>query len=282
MLFSFHLVEIRPWPIFMGGNLLRIILFFCFWLKRGNFLPMFISLLASSVTIVFWWRDVIRESLIQGHHTKRVVQGLKGGFILFIVSEVIFFFRFFWRFFEYSLSPQIDLGGFWPPEGSQETLAVLGVPLVNTIVLLTRGILLTLRHHSLISMKKKERVQILLLTVFYGVLFTLIQVNEYGNTSFRIRDSVFGTTFFVITGFHGLHVLLGRIILLVRLYRLLKIHFIRQHHVGIERAAWYWHFVDVVWIFLFMFVYAWALFRGRLIKAIGPITLRWLFPLKVS
>ena len=209
------------------------------------------------LTMVVWWRDVIRESTFQGHHTLIVKQGLKYGMILFILSEVCLFFSFFWAFFHSSLAPTIEIGAVWPPKGVNP-LNPFSVPLLNTAVLLSSGGTVTWAHHAIISGKRIEAIVALGLTVGLGVLFTGLQAMEYYEAPFTISDSVYGTTFFVTTGAHGGHVLVGSTFLLVCLFRLIRNQFTRHHHFGFEAAAWYWHFVDVVWLFLFISMYWWG------------------------
>ena len=177
--------------------------------------------------------------------------------MLFILSEVCFFFAFFWAFFHRRLAPTIELGNRWPPTGINP-LSPWGVPLLNTIVLLSSGVTVTWAHHAILAGNQKEGTLGLLLTVILGGYFTFLQGIEYFESRFSIRDRVYGTTFFVATGFHGLHVLIGRTFLLVCLVRHVKMHFTEGHHLGFEAAAWYWHFVDVVWLFLFVSIYWWG------------------------
>lgn len=208
-------------------------------------------------TMIVWWRDVIRESTYQGYHTLIVRQGLKYGIILFIVSEVCLFFSFFWAFFHSSLAPGVEIGGIWPPEGI-ESLNVFSVPLLNTVILLSSGATVTWAHYGIISGRREEALKSLGLTVVLGIVFTLLQGMEYYEASFAISDSVYGSTFFITTGAHGGHVLIGSTFLLVCWYRLIKYQLTLHHHIGFEAAVWYWHFVDVVWLFLFVFMYWWG------------------------
>lgn len=203
-----------------------------------------------------WWRDVTRESTFQGKHTIEVVTGLTIGIILFIVSEIFFFVSFFWAFFHRRLSPDIHIGGIWPPKGIQ-SLNPIGIPLLNTIILLTSGITVTWSHHSIILNIKQNAIYSLILTCILGIYFTALQIFEYMITRFTIADSVYGSVFFIATGFHGIHVLIGTLFLSVCLIRIIKNHFSYNHHLGFEIAIWYWHFVDVVWLFLYIFVYWW-------------------------
>jgi heme/copper-type cytochrome/quinol oxidase subunit 3 len=205
----------------------------------------------------FWWRDIVREGTLEGHHTDIVQLGLRYGMILFIVSEVMFFFGFFWAFFAASIAPTVEIGNIWPPKG----IAVFNpfeIPLVNTLILLCSGATVTYSHHAITAGSKVEAIWGLVLTVVLAVIFTALQAFEYTSSEFSISDGIYGSTFFMATGFHGFHVLIGTIFLFVCLIRLSLNHFTRQHHFGFEAAAFYWHFVDVVWLFLYVAVYFWG------------------------
>jgi cytochrome c oxidase subunit 3 len=218
-------------------------------------------LISSTLLVIFvmivWWRDVIREASFQGSHTLVVQRGLKWGMLLFISSEVIFFISFFWAFFHSSLAPAIELGAVWPPVGIQ-ALNPFEVPLLNTAILLTSGATVTWSHHALISGDRKNAILGLLITVILGIIFTALQALEYYEAPFTIADSVYGSTFYMATGFHGFHVLIGTAFLTVCFFRILKHHFTKHHHNGFEASIWYWHFVDYVWIFLFISIYWWG------------------------
>jgi cytochrome c oxidase subunit 3 len=205
--------------------------------------------------LYLWWRDVSRESTYQGFHRFVVQKGLKLGIILFILSEVLFFRRFFWTFFHRRLVPINEIGLNWPPF-NVTPLNPFQVPLLNTCILLRSGVRVTWSHHALINNLKSAKLS-LEVTIFLGVYFTFLQWFEYNDSSFCINDSIFGSTFFVATGFHGLHVIIGSIFLFFSLLRLVKNHFSQFHHLGYEIAIWYWHFVDVVWLFLFSIIYWW-------------------------
>jgi cytochrome c oxidase subunit 3 len=182
---------------------------------------------------------------------------LRWGMVLFIISEVFFFLSFFWAFFHSSLSPSPELGRVWPPIGV-EAFDPFTVPLLNTIVLLSSGISVTWAHHALIAGDHDSAFQGLLFTVILGLYFTILQAIEYLEARFRIADRVYGSSFFIATGFHGLHVIVGTTFLVVCLIRVSRAHFSKSHHFGFEAAAWYWHFVDVVWLFLYISIYWWG------------------------
>lgn len=208
-------------------------------------------------TRAVWWRDIVREGTFEGQHTSIVQLGLRFGRVLFIVSEVRFFFAFFWAFFWAALAPAPELGTVWPPQNI-ETLSAWEVPLLNTLILLSSGASVTWAHHAIVAGSREQARQALRITVGLAVVFTGLQGFEYANAAFTISDSVFGSTFYRATGFHGFHVFIGTVFLTVCLARVAKYHFTREHHFGFEAAAWYWHFVDVVWLFLFVSVYWWG------------------------
>ena len=253
----FHLVEYSPWPLTgsIGAFILTVGL--ASWFHNYGTLCIILGLIIIIFTMIQWWRDIIREGTFIGFHTEVVTTGLRWGIILFIVSEVLFFFAFFWAFFHRRLVPTPELGCVWPPIGIT-LINPFSVPLLNTAVLLSSGVTVTWAHHSLIEGLHTERIQSLLLTVILGAYFTFLQATEYFDASFSIADRVYGATFFVATGFHGLHVLIGSTFLFLCLLRISIQHFSTTHHFGFEAAAWYWHFVDVVWIFLYICVYWWG------------------------
>ena len=255
----YHLVDPSPWPIVGGtGALLTTggLVMFMHEVGGGSIVAI-VGGLVLALTMVLWWRDVIREATFEGHHTPVVQLGMRYGMALFIASEVMFFAAFFWAYFNASLYPTEAVGGVWPPEG----LTVFdpwSVPLLNTIILLSSGCAVTWAHHELRQGNQKGVVQGLALTVLLGVAFTGFQAYEYANAPFDFTGGIYPTTFFMATGFHGFHVIIGTIFLTVCLFRAAKGHFTPDHHFGFEAAAWYWHFVDVVWLFLFSAVYVWG------------------------
>ena len=227
------------------------------WFHINSIILFFLGILVLILVIIQWWRDISREGTIQGLHTSIVELGLRWGIALFIVSEVFFFLRFFWAFFHRRLSPTVEVGSLWPPFGIQ-VFNPFQVPLLNTIILISSGIRVTWAHHALIEGNYTQTSQGLALTVILGIYFTMLQGLEYYEARFTFADSIYGSTFFIATGFHGLHVVVGTIFLIVTWFRHLKGEFRASHHFGFEAAAWYWHFVDVVWLFLYMVIYWWG------------------------
>nr|YP_010725980.1 cytochrome c oxidase subunit III [Helobdella europaea]WDY83675.1 cytochrome c oxidase subunit III [Helobdella europaea] len=253
----YHLVEPSPWPLTSAFGALALTLGLASWFHNKGNLCLYFGLFIITVSMYLWWRDVTREATLMGNHTSYVVKGLRIGMLLFILSEVCFFFGFFWGFFHSSLVPTTELGCVWPPVGIS-ILNTFGVPLLNTIVLLSSGITVTWAHHSLMEGNRTSTIQALMFTITLGLYFTLLQANEYHSSSFTIADSIYGTTFFVTTGFHGAHVIIGSTFLTICLMRVMKNQFSKTHHFGFEAAAWYWHFVDVVWICLYICMYWWG------------------------
>jgi len=253
----FHLVEYRPWPLIGSLGAITLTSGLTAWFHNFSLICVIIGLIIILITIIQWWRDVVREATFIGHHTSFVISGIRWGIILFIASEILFFFAFFWAFFHRRLAPSIELGCNWPPTGVSP-LNPFAIPLLNTAVLLASGVRVTWAHHRLIENNLISSIQSLRVTVGLGIYFTFLQGLEYLEAPFSIADSVYGATFFVATGFHGLHVIIGSLFLSVCLYRIFINHFSSSHHFGFEAAAWYWHFVDVVWIFLFMCIYWWG------------------------
>lgn len=253
----FHLVDKRPWPLLRAFSVITLVSGVAKWFHTFSIDLMFFGLLLTVLIIAQWWRDVIREGTYQGLHTSSVGVGLRWGIILFIASEVLFFFSFFWAFFHRSLAPAVEIGRAWPPAGIK-AFNPFQIPLLNTAILLASGVTVTWAHHALMEGNKRQAFQSLLFTVVLGFYFTFLQGLEYFEASFRIADAIYGSTFFMATGFHGLHVIIGTLFLTICLGRLVLNHFSRRHHFGFEAAAWYWHFVDVVWLFLFISIYWWG------------------------
>ena len=292
---DYHLVDPSPWPLLASAGAFVLAVGAIIWMRtsQGGVFGLtgptvFYLGLASVVAVAyFWWRDVVREAN-RGDHTPVVQLHLRYGMILFIASEVMFFVAWFWAFFDAALFPggvhplpitmpdgaiaesseivgQVErnalTGGQWPPVPSDffhSTFDPWGLPLVNTLILLLSGTTVTWAHHALLNDDRKGLIWGLTLTVVLGVFFTLLQAFEYGHAAFSYSGHIYGATFFMATGFHGAHVIIGTIFLFVCLMRALKGQFTPKQHFGFEAAAWYWHFVDVVWLFLFACIYVWA------------------------
>ena len=257
--FPYHLVEPSPWPILSSFSLLTMMLgavmYFHGFAYGGWFLTLGFTLTSSAMLL--WFRDVITEATYLGHHTIEVQKGLSIGIILFIISEIFAFLSVFWAFFHSSLSPAIEIGGSWPPLGITP-LDPFAIPLLNTILLLSSGAFVTYGHHALIAGNRKGAILGTFLTIVFAVIFTALQYYEYSEASFTMSDSVYGTVFYASTGLHGLHVIVGTIFITVGFLRLVKYHLTDTHHQGHEAGILYWHFVDVVWLFLFIAVYYWG------------------------
>ena len=214
--------------------------------------------LAAVLFVMFaWWSEVIRESQV-GDHTPVVQLGLRYGVILFITSEVFFFLAWFWSFFKHAIFPMEAVGGVWPPVGV-ETFDPWHLPLINTLILLLSGCAATWAHHAIVhDNDNKAASQGLIIAVILGAIFSVMQVYEYTHAAFGFSDSIYGANFFMATGFHGAHVFIGTVFLFICYLRARRNHFTAEKHLGFEAAAWYWHFVDVVWLFLFAAIYVWG------------------------
>lgn len=255
----FHLVSPSPWPLYTCISLLSltttgVLTMHGFHAADSIFLLALTSLVYS---MSLWFRDVIVEGTYLGNHTLAVQRGLNMGVALFIVSEALFFLAIFWAFFHSALSPTIELGAQWPPSGI-EAINPFELPLLNTVILLSSGVTVTYAHHSLIQGNRSGALYGLLFTVILAMIFTGFQGVEYSVSSFTISDGVFGSCFYFGTGFHGLHVMIGTAFLAMGLWRVLAYHSTENHHLGLESAILYWHFVDVVWLFLFISIYYWG------------------------
>jgi cytochrome c oxidase subunit 3 len=256
----YHLVDPSPWPLlgsFAGGALVLGIILYAHY---GTQWVLALGLLGVVSTMFLWWRDVLRESRTPGTHTSVVRLGLRYGMILFIASEVMFFVAFFWAYFHFAIYPEHVSGAavaIWPPQGI-ETFDPFHLPLLNTMILLLSGCTVTWAHHALLHNDRKGLIQGLALTVVLGIAFTGFQIKEYMIAPFSFTGGVYPSTFYLATGFHGFHVFVGTVFLAVCLFRAIRGQFTPQRHFGFEAAAWYWHFVDVVWLFLFVAVYWWG------------------------
>ena len=257
---DFHILNPSPWPILMSAAALILAAGGIGWMHKAAWgMPVFFLGLASVTAMFFyWWSSVVNEANT-GDHTPVVQLHHRYGMILFIASEVMFFVAWFWAYFNAALFPSMHEGidGVWPPSGI-EVLDPFVFPLINTVILLLSGTTVTWAHHALIHGDREGLKQGLWLTIILGLIFSGVQAFEYHHAEFGIDSNIFGATFYMATGFHGFHVVIGTIFLIVCLARTYKGHFTPQQHFGFEAAAWYWHFVDVVWLFLFISIYVWG------------------------
>jgi cytochrome c oxidase subunit 3 len=256
---QFHLVDPSPWPLLasLGAFMLTTGGVLCMHKMLGGWALLTNGLLLIIYVMYVWWRDVVREATYEEQHTFVVQRGLRLGMILFIVSEIMFFFAFFWAFFHSSLAPVFNIGGVWPPQAII-AMNTYTIPLTNTFILLSSGATVTWAHHAIILNAKRHTIISLIYTVVLAALFTYFQGLEYVTAPFNISDGIYGSCFYMATGFHGFHVFAGTIALIVSLVRIVLNHSTDTHHFGFESAIWYWHFVDVVWLFLFINIYWWG------------------------
>ena len=253
-----HMVAPSPWPI--TGSLAGLLMATggVWYMHEGVPWLFFAGVAVLLVTFFGWWRDVVREAQTDHAHTAPVQHGLRMGMVLFIASEVMFFYAFFWAYFNASV-PFLSFAAspVWPPKGITP-LDAWEIPFLNTLILLTSGATVTYAHHALRSGLREKAFTATLLTALLGFIFLGFQAFEYGHAAFGLTDGIYPSTFFLATGFHGFHVFVGACFLTVCLFRIRSGHFTPEQHVGFEAAAWYWHFVDVVWLFLFTWIYWWG------------------------
>ena len=263
---DYHLVPLSPWPLVGSASAFVMAVGAITWMKALSPLGMYVffaGLIGVLYTMFSWWTDVVHEAQ-HGDHTRVVQISHRYGMILFIASEVMFFVAWFWAYFDIALYPHDTIeyarmqavGGTWPPKGV-EPLDAWHFPLFNTLILLTSGTTITWAHHALLHSDRSAVKQGLILTIVLGVLFTCVQVWEYMHAPFPFASAM-GSNFFMPTGFHGFHVLIGTIFLIVCVARVFVGQFTEKQHLGFEFAAWYWHFVDVVWLVLFACIYVWG------------------------
>lgn len=252
----YFILNLSPWPILISFNTFNLIISNIIII---NFKINFISLLNLFLIIrisILWWRDIIRERTFQGNHNFYIINLIKFRIILFIISEIFLFISFFWNFLHNSLAPSIELGLNWPPKNIRFFNPLL-IPLLNTIILLTSSFTVTLAHFYLLNNSKKKTILFINLTIILSIYFLILQILEYKQATFTFSDSIFGSSFYIATGFHGLHVIIGTIFLIINLIRIIKLHFSFIHHIRFELRAWYWHFIDIIWLFLYITFYWW-------------------------
>ena len=255
----FHLVSPSPWPLYTSISLLTLTTSGALSMHSfaNGYILSFIALILLVSSMSFWFRDVISESTFLGDHTLAVQKGLNLGVILFIVSEALFFMAIFWAFFHSALTPTVELGAKWPPLGIV-SINPFELPLLNTVILLSSGVTVTYSHHSIIQGNRSGALYGLVYTILLAIIFTALQFVEYTVSSFTISDGTYASCFYFGTGFHGLHVMIGTAFLAVGFWRLLAYHLTENHHLGLESGILYWHFVDVVWLFLYVSIYYWG------------------------
>jgi cytochrome c oxidase subunit III len=264
---DYHLVNPSPWPAIGSVSAFVAAVGLILWMHQMvTYAPLIMGagVIGIAYTMFGWWRDVIHEAET-GDHTRVVQISHRYGMILFIASEVMFFVAWFWAYFNTALFPDelrdvariAYTGGVWPPKGV-ETFDPWHLPLLNTLILLTSGTTVTWAHHALLENDRKGLIWGLICTIALGLSFTCVQAWEYGHALFHYSGNIYGATFFMATGFHGAHVIIGSIFLIVCLFRAMAGQFKPNQHLGFEFAAWYWHFVDVVWLFLFACIYVWG------------------------
>jgi len=252
----FHIVDPSPWPIISALGaffMLSGVVFYIHDIFFGGYFAL-LGLTLVALSAFFWFFDIVQEATYVGHHTLVVRAGLRFGFLLFIASEIMLFFGFFWAFFHASYSPAIVLGYDWPPVGVT-AIPVFEFPLFNTALLIISGLSITWAHRGVAIGSFLHAMDAFLITIFLGFFFVFLQMFEYYEASFDISDSIYGTTFYSLTGLHGFHVVVGASFITICFIRLINKHYLTTHYLGFVFAIWYWHFVDVVWIILFLTVY---------------------------
>ena len=255
----FHLVSPSPWPLNTSLSLLALTSAGVSTIHGFNnsIIVLTLAFMSLIFSMSFWFRDIVSEGTYLGNHTLAVQKGLNMGVSLFIVSEGLFFLGIFWAFFHSALSPTVEMGAHWPPMGIT-TVNPFELPALNTVLLLSSGVTITYAHHSLIQGNRSGAFWGTVVTIILAVIFTVCQGIEYSVSSFTISDGTFGSCFYFGTGFHGLHVMIGTAFIAVGLWRIYSYQVTDHHHLGFESSILYWHFVDVVWLFLFFSIYYWG------------------------
>ena len=252
----FHIVQPSPWPVVGSLSVLVLTVSGVLYMHGEPLWIIFPGLAMLVFTLIGWWRDVIAESFTEDH-TAPVKVGFRYGMALFILTEVMFFFAFFWAYFHAALFPSAEIGGVWPPKGLH-TIEPFDLPYLNTLLLLLSGTTVTWAHFDVIEGRTKDMVQKIGFTVLLGITFLGVQAYEYAHAPFAFKGGIYPATFFMATGFHGFHVFIGTVFLITSWFRARRGHFTPDDHFGFEASAWYWHFVDVVWLFLFVSIYWWG------------------------
>jgi cytochrome c oxidase subunit 3 len=261
--YNYHIIDISPYPIYTALSILTIMISSILLMNRytlGYIEPKYINIIGLvilSINIYLWWKDIIKEGLYKGEHNNKVEHNLNTGFILFVISEILIFASFFFSYFYNSLIPDIIISSFWPPKGILP-INTYSIPLLNTALLFFSGFTITAAQYLININNKKDSIYYIIITLLLAFIFLLLQYFEYKSSSFTINDSIFGSSFFLLTGFHGLHVIIGFLFIFFALIRLYYLHFSSNHYLHLSFSAIYYHFVDIIWIFLFLSLYLWA------------------------
>ena len=255
----YHLVNNSPWPFIV--SLISLDLFLSIiniiYNKIGSSFILIWTIISLFISVTIWIKEIINESIYKGEHTKIVSKNILTGYILFIISEVLIFFSLFFAYFYNSLIPSIEIGSEWPPIGI-DVLNPLSIPLYNTVILYISGLTITISQNLINKRNKKESMLYLYITILLGLIFSYFQYIEYYWASYTISESIYSTNFYILTGFHGIHVIIGTILLIITIIRLYNYHFTNKNPIGFISSSIYWHFVDYVWLILFACVYCWS------------------------
>lgn len=256
---KFHIVNQRPWPLLTSMQISNLIIIITY---NNNIIKTklinFYCLIRIVIIPLIWWKNTFIETNKEGIHQQKTIKGIKTGILLFIVSEILFFFSFFWVYIHTGIRPRIEVGQIWPPT-EIKSFNPINVPLLNTIILVRSGFSITWSHHLILKNKLKKSLKALKATLILGLYFSTLQIIEYNQAEFSLRDSSYGAIFFIATGFHGIHVIIGSSFIMINILYINKIFLTKNHHLGFELAAWYWHFVDIIWLLLYLLVYWWGI-----------------------
>jgi len=255
----FHVLEPSLWPFFIAFGIFYIVTGIAFSMHYviSGYYILLLGFVILMITSIFWFFDISREAVVIGYHSRTVRKGLKMGFIFFILSEIMLFFGFFWAFFHSSLSTSIELGAVWPPTGLS-IITVFDYPLFNTFILIISGFSVTWAHRGLSLGSFKLATDALIITIFLGFFFIFLQGLEYYESTFNLQDGIYSSSFFLLTGLHGCHVIVGAFFLFFCLLSLFYNNYLSNHYLRFVFAFWYWHFVDIVLIILFLTLYCWG------------------------
>lgn len=247
-------ISIRPWPLILSLRIIFIFINLVIYLNSKSLIFLIYNLILILIVLFYWWNDIINESTFLGFHNNYIIIITIYRIIIFIISEIFFFIRFFWSFFHFIFSPDIIVGSIWPYVGIIP-IKYINLPLLNSLLLIRSGCSITWRHYIILINKINISKNSLLITIILGFLFILFQLFEYLISYFCFSDGVFGSIFFLSTGFHGIHVIIGTLFLLIIFMRIKANHFSFRHIIGFEFSIWYWHFVDVIWLYLYLIIY---------------------------